>query len=171
MPFEEIPQKVMSVTAKLTGSQLSKLTLHILERLPPLKLQWALERAVSKILLCLCVSYVMELLTLMSKIAPGEALLQVADRLLCSVASKSGLSWNVKGLQNTACRAVCELQTHGRTNMAYFFCRCIAGKKGPLLSTDPSCLLTSIRLIQYQLEFFNVTHVCQVAFVVCDNFL
>jgi len=46
MPLEEIPEKGMSVTAKLTGSQLSKLALHILERLPPLKRQWALERAV-----------------------------------------------------------------------------------------------------------------------------
>ena len=86
--LEEVPEKLISIVAKLTGSQLSKLALHILEHLPALKLQWTLEKALPKALPSLSVPFVVELLTSLSKIASCEALLQVADSLVCSVASK-----------------------------------------------------------------------------------
>ena len=169
--LEEVPEKLISIVAKLTGSQLSKLALHILEHLPALKLQWTLEKALPKALPRLSVPFVVELLTSLSKIASCEALIQVADSLVCSVASKSGLSWNLKGFLDTACRAMCELETHGRPNVVYFLCRCIAEKKEdgktPLLPMDRM----PFGLIQYQLEFFNATHVCQVIFVVFTRFL
>jgi len=161
--LEEVPEKLISIVAKLTGSQLSKLALHILEHLPALKLQWTLEKALPKALPSLSVPFVVELLTSLSKIASCEALIQVADSLVCSVASKSGLSWNLKGFLDTACRAMCELETHGRPNVVYFLCRCIAEKKEdgktPLLPMDRM----PFGLIQYQLEFFNATHVCQIS--------
>lgn len=107
-------------------------------------------------------SDVTELLSLLSKRASRDAHLSVADSLVSSVASKTGLSCNVKGFLDTACRAMCELEAHGKPNVVYFLCRCIADKKEdgktPILPLDRM----HFGLIQYQLEFFNATHVCQV---------
>lgn len=74
-------------------------------------------------------SDVTELLSSLSHKASRDALLSVADSLVSSVASKSGLSWNVKGFLDTACRAMCEQEPHEKPNVVYFLCGCIADKK------------------------------------------
>ena len=157
-----IPQKVMDMLGKLTGCQLSMLAAHIMENLAVPILQSTLLKVLPKVLPSLCVSDVTDLLSSLTKIASREALLSVADSLVCSVASKTGLSWNVKGFLETACRAMCELEAHDKPNVVYFLCRCIADKKedgkSPILPLDRM----PFGMIQYQLEFFNATHICQV---------
>lgn len=74
-------------------------------------------------------SDVTELLSSLSHKASRDALLSVADSLVSSVASKSGLSWNVKGFLDTACRAMCEQEPHEKPNVVYFLCGSIADKK------------------------------------------
>ena len=121
VPLDGIPEKVMSLVAKLSGNQLSKLVLYIIEHLSVPNLQCTLRKVLPKVLPNLCVLDVLELLTSLSETASLEELLTVADSLVCRVASKSGLSWNVKGFLNTACRAMCELEAHGKPNVVYFF--------------------------------------------------
>ena len=162
VPLDEIPEKVMSLVAKLSGNQLSKLVLHIIEHLSNPNLQCTLRRVLPKVLPSLCVSDVLELLTSLFEIASLDVLLTVADSLVCRAASKSGLSWNVKGFLNTACRAMCELEAHGKPSVVYFLCRCLADEKEDgkthLLSMDRM----PFGLIQYHLEFFNAKQDFQV---------
>lgn len=115
-------------------------------------------------------SNVTELLSSLSKIASRDALLSVADSLVSSVASKTGLSWNVKGFLDTACRAMCELEAHDKPNVVYFLSRCIADKKEDGKTSILPLDRMPFGLIQYQLEFFNVTHICQVIFY-CEVFV
>ena len=164
VPHAGIPEKVMDLVKKLTGCQLSMLATHIMENLAVPVLQSTLMKLLPKVLPSMCLSDVTELLSSLSRIASRNALLSVADSLVSGVASKTGLSWNVMGFLDTACRAMCELEAHGKPNVVYFLCRCIAGKKEdgktPILPLDRM----PFGLIQYQLEFFNATHVCQVIF-------
>ena len=160
----------MDLVKKLTGCQLSVLATHIMEKLALPLLKSTLLKLLPKVLPSLCVSDVTEFLSSLSKIASRDALLSVADSLVSSVASKTGLSWNVKGFLDTACRAMCELEAHDKPNVVYFLCRCIADKKEdgktPILPLDRM----PFGLIQYQLEFFNATHICQVIFY-CEVFV
>ena len=114
-----------------------------------------------KVLPSTCLSDVTELLTSLSRIASRNALLSVVDSLVSSVASKTGLSWNVIGFLDTACRAMCELEAHEKSNVVFFWCRCIADKKE---NGKTPLDRMPFGLIQYQMEFFNVIHVCQVIF-------
>ncbi|KAL9977217.1 hypothetical protein ACROYT_G014596 [Oculina patagonica] len=128
-PPPVIPEKVMEMIAKLTCCQLSMLATHIMENLPVQMLQSTLQKVLPKVLPNLRLSDVTDLLNSSTKIASRDALLSVADSLVCSVASKTGLSWNVKGFLDTACRAMCELEAHDKPNVVYFLCHCIADKK------------------------------------------
>ena len=88
VPLAGIPEKVMDMVKKLTGCQLSMLATHIMENLAVPILQSTLLKLLPKVLPSLCVSDAIELLSLLSKIASRNALLNVADSLVSSVASK-----------------------------------------------------------------------------------
>ena len=98
----------------LTDCQLSMLATNIMENLIVAILLSTLLKLLPKVLPSMFLSDVTKLLSSLSKIASRGALLSVADSLVSSVASKASLSWNVEGFLDTACRAMCELEAHGK---------------------------------------------------------
>ena len=152
----------MDTVNKLTGNQQSMLDINIVQNPPVPLLKSTIQKMLANVIERMCVSTVKDLLSSLAKIASHEALLTVADSLVCCAASKTGLSWNVKGFLDIACRAMLELEAHDKPNVVYFLCHCIADKKEdgktPIMPWDRM----PFGLIQYQLQFFSATHICQV---------
>lgn len=158
----QLPEKVVEIIEKLTGVQRAMLATHILEKLSSLHLESTLKKVLPKVLPCLSQMSILELLSALCQIASCEALLKVADSVFCSLASKAGISGTMSGFVDTACKAMCELEAQNKPNVVYFLCRIIAEKREdgitPIIPLDRM----PFGLIQYQLEFFNSTHICQV---------
>jgi len=70
----------------------------------------------------------LKLLSALCLIASCEALLNFADSVFCSLASKLGISGTMSGFLDTARKVMCELEAQNKPNVVYFLCRIIAEK-------------------------------------------
>lgn len=82
-------------------------------------LQSTMEKMLTSVMEHMCMSTEKDLLSSLAKKTSHEALLAFADSLVCSVASKSRLSWNVKGFLDIAYGAMCELEAHDKPNVVW----------------------------------------------------
>ena len=74
----------------LTGIQCAMLAVRILEKLSFLHLESTLKKVLPKVLLRLSYMSILELFSALCLITSREALLNVANTVFCSLASKSG---------------------------------------------------------------------------------